>query len=350
MAQAVGTVVLEPAAREFARMTSQPPFLHQIPPSDGREKLTDLQSSGIAKPAVDSENLMVPGGPSGQVPVRIVRPPGSGGGSDNGNRLTDRVRGLAQDMMRSRGGQQGGMPVILYLHGGGWVFGDSFTHDRLIREIAVQADAAVVFPEYSRSPEAPFPTALEECYAVAEWISEQGAEFGLDPSRIAIAADSSGANLAAVITLLAKQRGGPQFRHQVLWYPVTNADFDTDSYREFDSGYYLRRDQMMWFWDQYLPDTARRGDPTASPLQASIDQLRGLPPALIITEEADPLRDEGEAYAAKLRQAGVPVAQVRYQGMIHDFVMLDTLATTSAARAATAQGAQTLRTALHTTH
>ncbi|MFI6763361.1 alpha/beta hydrolase [Micromonospora sp. NPDC050417] len=345
MAQAVSTVVLEPAARELARMTSQPPFMYQIPPHEGRAKLTDLQSTNIARPAAESENLMVPGGPSGQVPVRIVRPARSGGPDGSGG-LGDRVRGIAQDMMRPRSSQQG-MPVVLYIHGGGWVFGDSFTHDRLIREIATQADAAVVFPEYSRSPEARFPVALEECYAVAQWITEQGSEFDLDPSRIAIAADSAGANIAAVVTMLAKQRGGPQFRHQVLWYPVTDANFDTDSYREFASGFYLSRDEMMWFWDQYLPDRGKRNDPMAAPLRASIDQLHGLPPALIVTEEADPLRDEGEAYAAKLRQAGVPVAQVRYQGMIHDFVMLDTLAKTSAARAATAQGAQTLRTALH---
>jgi acetyl esterase len=346
MAQSVSTVVLEPAAQEFAKMNSQPPFLYQIPPDEGRAKLVDLQSSGIAKPAVESENLVVPGGPSGQVPVRIVRPQRGQGGPDGKGGLGDRVRDLAQDMIRSRG-SQGGMPVILYIHGGGWVFGDSDTHDRLIREIATQADAAVVFPEYSRSPEARFPVALEECYAVAEWITEQGPEFGLDPSRMAIAADSVGANIAAVITMLAKQRGGPVFRQQVLWYPVTNADFDTGTYREFATGYYLSREMMMWFWDQYLPDDSRRSDPMTSPLRASVDQLRGLPPALIITEEADPLRDEGEAYAAKLRQADVPVAQVRYQGMIHDFVMLDMLAGTSAARTATAQGAQTLRTALH---
>ncbi|MFK3981527.1 alpha/beta hydrolase [Micromonospora sp. NPDC050397] len=345
MAQAVSAVVLEPAAREFARLTSQPPFPYQMPPHEGRAKLTDLQSSGIARPAVDSENLMVPGGPSGQVPVRIVRPPRAAGTDGRGG-LADRVRGMAQDMVRSRSSQRG-MPVVLYLHGGGWVFGDSFTHDRLIREIAVQTDAAVVFPEYSRAPEAKFPVALEECYAVAAWIGEQGEQFDLDPSRIAIAADSAGANIAAVVTMLAKQRGGPQFRHQVLFYPVTDADFDTGSYREFASGYYLSREQMMWHWDQYLPDRSKRNDPMAAPLRASIDQLRGLPPALIVTEEADPLRDEGEAYAAKLRQAGVPVAQVRYQGMIHDFVMLDTLADTAAARAATAQCANTLRGVLH---
>jgi acetyl esterase len=346
MAQSTSTIVLEPAAQEFARMNSQPPFLFQLPPDQGRAKLDDLQSGAIAKPAVESENLMVPGGPSGQVPIRIVRPAQGQGGADGKGRLSDRVRDLAQDMMRSRS-TQGGMPVILYLHGAGWVFGDSGTHDRLVREIAVQAGAAVVFPEYSRSPEARFPVALEECFAVAQWITEQGAEFNLDPSRIAIAGDSVGANMATVVAMLAKQRGGPQFRQQVLYYPVTDANFETASYREFADGFYLSREMMMWFWDQYLPDTAKRSDPMASPLRASIDQLRGLPPTLIITEEADPLRDEGEAYAAKLRQAGVPVAQVRYQGMIHDFVMLDALAETSAARAATAQGALTLRNALH---
>jgi acetyl esterase len=237
--------------------------------------------------------------------------------------------------------------VILYLHGAGWVFGNSHTHDRLIRELAVRSQAAVVFPEYSRSPEARFPTALEECYAVAQWITQNGTGHGLDPSRMSVAGDSVGGNMATVLAMMAKDRRGPRFVKQVLFYPVTDANFDTGSYREFAEGYHLGREGMMWFWDQYLPDPLKRTDPMAAPLRANLDQLRGLPPALIITGEADVLRDEGEAYANKLRQAGVPVTEVRYQGIIHDFVMLNALADTNAARAATAQAAMTLHNALH---
>jgi acetyl esterase len=339
MAEVVTTVVLEPAAQEVVNMTANPPFLFQMPPEQGRAKLNELQSGQIAKPDVDMEDISVPG-PSGPVRVRIVRPKRKTRGDNDG------LREKVKEAIRP-GAMQQTLPVILYIHGAGWVFGDSITHDRLIRELAVRADAAVVFPEYSRSPEARFPTAIEECYAVARWVAEHGGEHGLDGSRMAIAGDSVGGNMAAVLTMLAKERGGPQFREQVLFYPVTDANFETGSYREFAEGYYLGRDLMIWFWDQYLPDAEKRSDPMASPLQASIGQLKGLPPALIITNEADVLRDEGEAYAAKLRQAGVPVAEVRYQGAIHDLVMLDALANTSAARAATAQAAMTLHEAIH---
>ena len=173
-----------------------------------------------------------------------------------------------------------------------------------------------------------------------------GPERGLDPSRIAIAGDSVGGNMSAAVTLLAKQRGGPAFRHQVLFYPVTDASFDTDSYHQFATGYYLRRDAMQWSWDQYTTDPAQRAEPTASPLRASLEQLAGLPPALVITAEADVVRDEGEAYADKLRQAGVPVTADRFQAIIHDFVMLNALADTNAARGAITLATDTLRTAL----
>jgi acetyl esterase/lipase len=204
------------------------------------------------------------------------------------------------------------LAVILYLHGAGWVFGNHHTHDRLIRELAVGAQAAVVFPNYSRSPEAKYPTAIQECYAVARWVAEHGKERGLDTSRIAIAGDSVGGNMSAAVTLLAKQRGGPAFRQQMLFYPVTDANFDTESYHRFATGYYLRRDGMQWSWDQYTTDPAQRAEPTASPLCASLEQLAGLPPALVITAEADVVRDEGEAYADKLRHAGVPVTADRF--------------------------------------
>ncbi|HEY2671045.1 MAG TPA: alpha/beta hydrolase [Rugosimonospora sp.] len=318
MSQSTTTVVLEPAAREVAEVAAKPPFLFQMPPAQGRETLNQLQSNPVPKPDVDMQEMMVPGGPSGQVPVRIVRPKNA----------------------------KGTLPTVVYLHGAGWVFGDANTHDRLIRELSVLSGAAIVFPEYSRAPEARYPVALEECYAVACYVAEHGGENNLDGSRMAVAGDSVGGNLATVLTMLAKQRGGPRFLEQVLFYPVTDANFDTDSYHEFAEGFYLGREEMMWFWDQYLPDQGQRSDPTASPLRASLDDLRGLPPTLIITDEADILRDEGEAYAAKLRTAGVPVVEVRYQGMIHDFVMLNSLAGTGPARAAIAQAGAFLRGAL----
>jgi len=312
-------VVLEPAAREFAEATAKPPYLFDLGPVAGRETVDEVQAGPVDKPEAEIEELTVPGGPSGSVAVRIVRPVGA----------------------------TGVLPVILYIHGAGWVFGNAHTHDRLVRELAVGAGAAVVFPEFSLSPEAKYPTAIEESFAVATWIAASGAEHALDPARIAVAGDSVGGNMSAALTLLAKQRGGVAFVQQVLFYPVTDASFDTGSYRQFAEGYFLRRDAMQWFWDQYTTDPAQRAEITASPLRASLEQLAGLPPALVITGEADVLRDEGEAYANKLRRAGVPVTSVRYQGIIHDFVMLNALRGTHAATAAIDQAVATLRTALH---
>jgi acetyl esterase len=231
----------------------------------------------------------------------------------------------------------------VYFHGAGWVFGSKKTHDRLMRELAVGAGAAVVFPEYRLSPEAKYPTALEECYSVVKWVAECGRAHGLDAERLAVAGDSVGGNLAAAVTLLSKERGRPDVRHQLLFYPVTDAAFDTASYHQFAEGYHLRRDAMMWFWDQYTRNPGERNQITASPLRASTEQLKGLPPALIITAEADVLRDEGEAYANKLREAAVRVTAVRFQGTIHDFVMLNALATSAAARGAMALATAWLR-------
>jgi acetyl esterase/lipase/alpha-beta hydrolase superfamily lysophospholipase len=313
--------VLEPAAQQFADATADPPYLFDLGPEKGREVVDDVQSGEIAKPDVDITDTTVPGGPSGAVSVRILRPHGS----------------------------TGPLPVIVYIHGAGWVFGNAHTHDRLIRELAVGANAAVVFPNYSLSPEAKYPTAIEESYAVAAWVAQHGAEHDLDPTRIAVAGDSVGGNMAAALTLLAKQRGDVSFVQQVLFYPVTDASFDTDSYRQFAEGYFLRRDAMQWFWDQYTTDPTQRAEITASPLRASLDELAGLPPALVITAEADVLRDEGEAYANNLRAAGVSVTAARYQGAIHDFVMLNALRGTHAASAAIAQAITTLTGALHPT-
>ena len=312
-------VVLEPAAQEFADATANPPYLFDLGPVEGRKVVDGVQSGEIEKPDVEIQDTSVAGGPSGDVPIRIVRP----------------------------GGAAGALPVILYSHGAGWVFGNAHTHDRLIRELAAGSGAAVVFPKYSLSPEARYPIAIEEIYAALTWVVRHGRHHGLDASTIAVAGDSVGGNMSAAITLMAKQRSGPKLTAQVLFYPVTDANFDTPSYRQFATGYFLRRDGMQWFWDQYTTDENERAQITASPLRATVEQLKDLPPALVITGEADVLRDEGEAYANKLRAAGVPVTAVRYQGIIHDFVMLHALAHTCAAEGAILLATQTLQRALH---
>jgi acetyl esterase len=311
--------VLEPAAQDFADATAKPPQLYDLPVDEGRKMVDSVQDGDIPTPAVDITDLMIAGGPSGEVSVKIFRPQGA----------------------------SGALPVLLFTHGAGWVFGDAHTHGRLVAELATRAGAAAVFTNYTLSPEAKYPTAIEQIYAVLEWIGKEGSAHGLDPARITVAGDSVGGNMTAAITIMAKQRGGPAIAAQLLYYPVTNANFDTGSYLQFATHYWLTRQGMQWYWDQYITSQADRAQITASPLRASLEDLAGLPPAMIIVGEADPLRDEGEAYAAKLRQAGVPVTAVRYQGIIHDFVMVNALRDTHAAKAATAQGGEFLRAALH---
>jgi acetyl esterase len=309
------TVQLEPEAQEFIKATANPPYLFDLGPQKGRQLVDEVQSDPATRPPAEIEEQTVPGGPSGQVSVRIVRPPNA----------------------------PAPLPAIVYIHGAGWVFGNAHTHDRLVRELAGGAGAAVVFVNYSLSPEARYPTAIEESYAVVQWVAANGAGHGLDPQRLTVAGDSVGGNMTAAVTLMAKERRGPAIRQQLLFYPVTDAAFDTESYHQFATGYFLRRDAMMWFWDQYTTDPKQRQEITASPLRATPDQLRGLPPALVITAEADVLRDEGEAYANKLRAAGVRVTAARFQGIIHDFVMLNALANTAAARGAVALATGWLR-------
>jgi acetyl esterase len=308
-------IQLEPEAQQFANATANPPYLFDLAPEKGRAVVDEVQSGSVRKLPVEIEDRRLAGGPSGHVSVRILRP---------------------QNVPSP-------LPIIVYIHGAGWVFGNAHTHDRLIRELAVGAQAAIVFPNYSLSPEAKYPTAIEENYAAVKWVAENGHEHGLDPERLAVAGDSVGGNMTAAVTLMAKKRGGPMIRQQLLFYPVTDASFDTESYQQFATGYFLRRDAMMWFWDQYTSDPNERNEMTASPLRATIEQLRGLPPALIITAEADVLRDEGEAYANRLREAGVHVTAVRFQGIIHDFVMLNALANTASARGAIALATDWLR-------
>ncbi|MFF4600787.1 alpha/beta hydrolase [Amycolatopsis sp. NPDC001319] len=310
-------LALEPAAQAFSEATAAHPFLFELPPAEGRKAVDGVQDGPVEMPPADIEVVQVPGGPNGDVEVRIVKPQGV----------------------------TGPLPILVYVHGAGWVFGGFHTHERLVRELAAGTGAAVVFPEYSLSPEARYPVAIEENYAVAKWAVEHGAEKGLDTSRVAIAGDSVGGNMTAALTIMAKQRGDVRFLQQVLFYPVTDASFDTESYRLFATGYFLQRDAMKWFWDQYTTDEAQRAEITASPLRASLEELADLPPALVITGEADVLRDEGEAYAAKLRQAGVAVTAARYGGAIHDFVMVNALRETGAADAAIKQAISVLRTA-----
>jgi acetyl esterase len=302
-------IVLEPEAQKVIEATANPPYVYDLGPQKAREQLDKTQAAAAVKmlPA-DIRNMTIKGGPTGSVSLTIVRPQHA----------------------------KSSLPVVLYAHGGGWVLGNFGTHERLVRELAVRSDSVVVFVNYSLSPEAKYPTALEEIYAALQWIADNGAKHGMDPSKIIAAGDSVGGNMAAAVAIMAKERGGPKIAKQLLFYPVTDASFDTPSYRQFAEGYYLRRDVMQWFWDQYTTDPQQRAQITASPLRAATEQLRGLPPAMIITGQADVLRDEGEAYANKLRQAGVRVAQARMQGTIHDFVMLNSLADTAATRSAMA--------------
>ncbi|WP_024800307.1 alpha/beta hydrolase [Nocardia sp. BMG51109] len=312
--------VLEPEARQLADDTAPHPRIYEVPPAQGRDILAGLQTGeGVDKPPVDEQWVTVPGGPTGSVRTRIVRPEGL----------------------------RGKLPVILYIHGAGWVFGDENTHDRLVRELADGAQAAVVFPVYDRSPEAKYPTAIEQNWAVGQWVVEHGADHDLDGARMAVCGDSVGGNMSAVFALMAADRGGVPLSAQVLLYPVTDANFDTASYLQFADGYYLTRDGMQWFWDQYTTDPAQRDEIYASPLRAGLDELRGLPPTLVITDEADVLRDEGEAYAAKLRQAGVDVTAVRMLGMVHDFLMLDSLRHCRATNVARNLAIEALADALH---
>jgi acetyl esterase len=312
-------VVLEPESQAFVEATAKPPFLYELTPAEARKVLDDVQAEPIDKLPVEDRWVIVPTN-VGDVSVRIVRPPDA----------------------------EGTLPVILYMHGGGWVLGNADTHDRLVRELAVGTGAAVVFVEYDRSPEAHYPVAIEQGYATAQWVVREGAANQLDPDRMAVAGDSVGGGMTAALTLMAKERGDVRFVHQSMYYPATDAAMDTGSYKQFAEGYFLLAKSMAWFWDAYCPDVERRSEPLASPLRASDEQLEGLPPAYLNVDEADVLRDEGEAYAARLRGAGVDVTTVRYDGITHDFMMLNPLSATHATRAAVAQAIAVLRRALDT--
>jgi acetyl esterase len=310
--------ILEPITQDFLDTIGENPDLCRQSPEEARRALVRIQAGAVGRPSAQIEDMSFPVGPTGSVAVRIVRP---------------------SDAQRI-------LPVIVYIHGGGWCLGDADTHDRVVRELAVAAGAALFFVEYDRSPEARYPVALEQIYAVIVHVAARGESLGVDPTRLAVVGDGAGGNLAAAITLLAMQRRGPKIDLQVLFYPITDADFATSSYQSFADGPWLTKAAMERFWDAYLPDAALRNDITAAPLRASVDQLRGLPDALIIVAENDVLCDDGEGYARLLFSAGVRATSVRYSGTIHGFVVLNALADTPATRSAIAQAVSALRSVL----
>lgn len=308
--------LLEATTQQFIdSLSGGPP--HTLPPAEARAAFARLQSQPVGRPSVRIDEMVLPTGPTGSVPVRIVRP-----------RDAD-----------------GALPVVIYCHGGGWTCGDADTHDRLIRELAVGAGAALVFIAYDLSPAAQYPIAIEQAYAATLYVAEHAQELNVDALRLAIVGDCVGGTIAASVTLLARERRGPKIDLQVLICPITDADFATPSYQRFAEGPWLTREAMAQAWNAYLPDTAMRANATAAPLRASIEQLANLPDALVIVAENDVVRDEGEAYARKLSDAGVRVTSVRYNGTIHDFVVLNALADTPAARGAIAQVIGTLSAA-----
>jgi acetyl esterase/lipase len=258
---------------------------------------------------------------------------------------TIRVNGidLKLTIVRPAGSQQETLPAFMFFHGGGWVLGDFPTHERLVHDLVTGSGAVAVFVNYTLSPEAPYGVAIEQAYEATKWVAEHGREINVDGKRLAVAGNSAGGNLAAVVALMAKEKGAPALRSQVLLCPVTDANFDTPSYKQFANGYFLTKDLMAWFWDNYTTDAKARKQIYASPLQATTEQLKGLPPTLIQTAEFDVLRDEAEAYGRKLDAAGVHVKSVRYNGMIHDFGLSNAFSHLPAPRSAIAQASQELK-------
>lgn len=290
--------------------------IYTLPPVQARDVLSGAQKSVPVKLAPATfEDRTLEVGPSGKTDIRVYRPANA----------------------------KGPLPVVVYTHGGGWVLGDKATHERLVRELTVGANAVIVFVDYERSPEARFPVAIEQVYAVLDYVAKHPKEFGADASRIAIAGDSVGGDMTAVVALMAKERKGPKLTAQLLFYPVTDASMSTASYNQFAEGPWLTKKAMAWFWDQYLPDAGKRADIHVSPINATTEQLKGLPQTLLIVDENDVLRDEGEIYGRKLAAAGVTVTSVRYNGTIHDFMLLNPIAETPAVRGAVAQSIGYLR-------
>ncbi len=310
-----GSPVLSPKVQDFVDGLEGGKPIYTMSPEDARKVLEGAQAGPVEAPKVTSVDRVLPVGPTGRTKVRIIRPVGV----------------------------DGPLPIVMYYHGAGWVMGSPVTHDRLVRELAVGVNAVVVFVDYDRSPESRYPVAIEQDYAATDYVAKHAVEFGGDAERIAIAGDSVGGNMTAVVSLLAKERSGPRFRAQLLFYPVTDASMSTGSYARFATGPWLSKPAMAWFWNAYLPDVSKRADIHVSPINATSAQLKGLPPALVITDENDVLRDEGEAYARNLTAAGVPTVSTRYNATIHDFVLLNAISESPQTRAAMIQAIAFLR-------
>jgi acetyl esterase/lipase len=289
--------------------------LEQMTPQEARSVLVGAQASvkvDLSGTRTEEKTIQAGGQP---ITLTIVRPDGAGSM----------------------------LPVFMFFHGGGWVLGDYPTHARLIRDLVVNSGAVAVYVDYTRSPEAQYPTAINQAYAATQWVATHGDEIGVDSSRLAVVGNSVGGNMAAVVSLMAKEQGTPQIRFQALLWPVTDANLETPSYNQFTQGHFLTKPLMKWFWNNYTTDDKQRAQIHASPLRASLDQLQGLPPALIQTAEFDVLRDEGEAYARRLDAAGVAVTATRYNGMIHDFGLLNPLAHINATQSAMLQAGVELK-------
>ncbi|MCI0995728.1 alpha/beta hydrolase [Pseudomonas corrugata] len=289
--------------------------LEQLSPKDARAVLVGAQAGvklTLPKADVSEKTIQVDGQ---SISLTIVRP----------------------------AGVKGELPVFMFFHGGGWVLGDFPTHERLVRDLVAGSGAVAVFVNYTPSPEAHYPVAINQAYAATKWVAEHGKQINVDGKRLAVAGNSVGGNMAAVVALMAKDKGTPAIRFQALLWPVTDANFETASYNQFAEGHFLSKNMMKWFWDNYTTDAGQRNEIYASPLRASTAQLKGLPPALVQTAEADVLRDEGEAYARKLDAAGVPVTAVRYNGMIHDYGLLNVVSQVPAVRSAMLQVSEELK-------
>ncbi|WP_066098217.1 alpha/beta hydrolase [Xanthomonas massiliensis] len=298
----------------LAKSGGQP--LETLSPADARQVLVGAQQGAKLPPAEVSEKVITANGES--IKLTIVRPKGA----------------------------KGPLPGFMFFHGGGWILGDFPTHERFVRDLVVDSGQEAIFVNYAPSPEAHYPTAINQNYAATQWADAHRKELGLDAHPLAVVGNSVGGNAAAVVALKAKRENGPQLRSQILFWPVTNANFEDASYEQFANGYFLTKGMMKWFWDAYTVDPKQRAEIDASPLLATPAQLQGLPPALVQTAENDVLRDEGEAYARHLDQAGVPVVSVRYNGMIHDYGLLNALADVPAVRAALHQASEELKQSL----
>lgn len=309
-------IPLESAAEMVCNQSSIPPLIFQLPPEQGRLILEQAQDSPVYKYPANICNTKIET-TFGRIPIYFVTP-------QNSKCIQN---------------------VILYIHGGGWVFGSFHTHEKLIRELSARTESLIIFPEYTRSPEAQYPIAIEQCYFILShiWDIIDGKYtlanctpdmHSINHNTLTVAGDSVGGNMAAAMSIMSKMRCGPKIQKQLLYYPVTNHCFNTPSYCQFAVDYYLYRAGMQWFWNQYTMSEADRNQITASPLRANMECLKQLPDTMIINGQADVLRSEGEAFAQKLRLARIDVTSLQIYGIIHDFVMLNALDQTNACRTA----------------